>query len=41
LPATYAPRKIPIIVTSIVAVVNSNKVFGTFSIIISRTLDEP
>ncbi len=41
LPATYVPRKIPITVTHIVAVVNNNIVFGTFSNIISLTLDEP
>ena len=41
LPATYVPRKIPITKAHIVAVVNNNRVFGTFSNIISLTLDYP
>ena len=41
LPATYVPRKIPITKAHIVAVVNNKRVFGTFSNIMSFTLDEP
>ena len=39
--ATNAPRNSPIIVITIVDVVNNNKVLGILSIMISRTLEEP
>jgi hypothetical protein len=39
--ATKAPRNSPIIVISIVDVVNNSNVLGIFSIMISRTLEDP
>ena len=39
--ATKAPRNSPIIVITIVDVVNNNNVLGILSIIISRTLEDP
>jgi hypothetical protein len=39
--ATKAPRNSPIIVIITVDVVNNNNVLGIFSIMISRTLEDP